>query len=144
MELLGPASRGLCDGLTDSSPHSAVFEVALVCFDNVLPEPSGWAGFDAVRCCHFLIKQARAITGGRTELESRDSPLASGLLVLAGPAIFDVSAVRWDQEPPPPRGGCCQAASKQKDELNEGGNIKRGNKGAERKATMEGNHRAWR
>lgn len=47
--------------------------------------------------------EARGITGGRTESESRDSPLASGLLVLAGPAIFDVSAVHGDQESLPKR-----------------------------------------
>lgn len=57
--------------------------------------------------CHLLIKkenEARGITGGGTELESRDSPLASALLVLAGPAAFHASAVRWDQEPLPKRG----------------------------------------
>lgn len=44
--------------------------------------------------------------GGRRELESRAKSkglLASGLLVLAGPAVVDVSAVRWDQEYLPER-----------------------------------------
>lgn len=71
-------------------------------------------GFDAF-CLHetgghfYSIKKNKSETGMKDEgreLESREKHerlLASGLLVLAGPAFFDVSAAGWDQECVPER-----------------------------------------
>lgn len=66
-----------------------------------------------------------------TEWEGRDGCghlLAPGLLVLAGPCCLRRLSRPLGSGVPPPRGSRCQTASKRKDELNEGGRMKRRNK----------------
>lgn len=75
------------------------------------------------------------------ELESREKCerlLASGLLVLAGPTFFDVSAAGWDQE-------CVPERELLPNRIKTVGRAEWRNKGgAERKARMKGDNGAKR